>query len=258
MNVSQLHPEEALDLYEAGRLGAREIGRSKRHLARCPSCAAHLQWRSDVQATLTESSGGAAEARRMAATALARRGIPAPGTPKVGPGAARASRGPRSSRSPWSRAPPRRSSGPPVERMVATPERARSTGAPVQPQAAGATPPGRPRRPRRRALARRRACGTSASCTRAPTSKTMVRRLFTRRTGAISLSGSLSQGGHSTEPLRSSQATTRACTCYASNVDAADREGHQSNRAGRIFRGAQPAAHVLAEVSTSTPPCHRA
>ena len=78
MNVSQLHPEEALDLYEAGRLGPRELEALKAHLARCPSCAAHVQWRSDVQATLTESSGGAAEARRMAATALARRGIPAP------------------------------------------------------------------------------------------------------------------------------------------------------------------------------------
>jgi TolA-binding protein len=78
MNVSQLHPEEALDLYEAGRLGARELEALKAHLARCPSCAAHVQWRSDVQASLADSSADAAEARRMAAAALARRGIPAP------------------------------------------------------------------------------------------------------------------------------------------------------------------------------------
>ena len=78
MNVSELHPEEALDLYEAGRLGPRELEALKAHLARCPSCAAHVQWQSDVQASLAESGGGAAEARRLAAAALARQGIPAP------------------------------------------------------------------------------------------------------------------------------------------------------------------------------------
>jgi TolA-binding protein len=78
MNVSELHPEEALDLYEAGRLGPRESEALEAHLARCPSCAAHVQWRSDVQASLAESGAGAAEARRLAAAALARRGIPAP------------------------------------------------------------------------------------------------------------------------------------------------------------------------------------
>ena len=86
MNVSELHPEEALDLYEAGRLGPRELEALKAHLARCPSCAAHVQWRSDVQARLSES-GGAAEAWRLAAAALARRGIPAPALPEVPPAA---------------------------------------------------------------------------------------------------------------------------------------------------------------------------
>jgi anti-sigma factor RsiW len=76
MNVSELHPEEALDLYEAGRLGPRELEALRGHLARCPSCAAHVQWRSDVQASLSES-GGVAEAQRLAA-ALARQAISAP------------------------------------------------------------------------------------------------------------------------------------------------------------------------------------
>jgi TolA-binding protein len=78
MNVSELHPEEALDLYEAGRLGQREVEALKAHLARCPSCAAHVRWRSDVEATLSVSALGAAEAGRLAAAALARQGIPAP------------------------------------------------------------------------------------------------------------------------------------------------------------------------------------
>ena len=88
MNVSELHPEEALDLYEAGRLGPRELEALKAHLSRCPSCAAHVQWRSDVQASLSEP-GDAAEARRLASTALARRGLAAPVAPDVRPAASR-------------------------------------------------------------------------------------------------------------------------------------------------------------------------
>ena len=77
MNVSELHPEEALDLYEAGRLGPRELEALKAHLVRCPSCAAHVQWRSDIEIRLS-SAGDVAEARRLAAEALARRGIAPP------------------------------------------------------------------------------------------------------------------------------------------------------------------------------------
>ena len=90
MNVSELHPEEALDLYEAGRLGPREREALKAHLARCPSCAAHVQWRLDVQASLAESGDGIGEARRLAAAALAGRGIPAP--PQAEGGGARGRR----------------------------------------------------------------------------------------------------------------------------------------------------------------------
>ena len=88
MNVSELHPEEALDLYEAGRLGPRELEALKAHLARCPSCAAHVQWRSDVQASLAEA-GGAAEAQRLVAAALARQGISAPVRAEVRPAGGR-------------------------------------------------------------------------------------------------------------------------------------------------------------------------
>jgi TolA-binding protein len=88
MNVSELHPEEALDLYEAGRLGPRELEALKAHLARCPSCAAHVQWRSDVQASLSDPAG-VGEARRLAAAALAQRGIPAPVAPEGRPVASR-------------------------------------------------------------------------------------------------------------------------------------------------------------------------
>jgi TolA-binding protein len=79
MKVSELHPEEALDLYEAGGLGPRELAALKAHLARCASCAAHVQWRSDVvQARLADSGVDGAEARRLAAAALASQGILAP------------------------------------------------------------------------------------------------------------------------------------------------------------------------------------
>jgi TolA-binding protein len=88
MNVSELHPEEALDLYDEGRLGPRELEMLKAHLARCPSCAAHVQWRSDVQATLSDPLD-AAEARRLAAAELGRRGIPAPVEREVRPAASR-------------------------------------------------------------------------------------------------------------------------------------------------------------------------
>jgi TolA-binding protein len=85
MNVTELHPEEALDLYEAGTLGPRELEALEAHLARCPSCAAHVRWRSDVQATLAESAVGQAEAARLAAAALAGQGIPAPGKGEARP-----------------------------------------------------------------------------------------------------------------------------------------------------------------------------
>ena len=83
MNVSELHPEEALDLYEAGRLGPREREALEAHLRRCPSCAAHVQWRSDVQASLAEFDGGATLARQMAALALAQPGLPARAQPEA-------------------------------------------------------------------------------------------------------------------------------------------------------------------------------
>lgn len=82
MNVSELHPEEALDLYEEGRLGPRELEALQAHLARCASCAAHVQWRSAVQATLSDPAE-AGEARRLAAALLGPRGIPAPVAPDV-------------------------------------------------------------------------------------------------------------------------------------------------------------------------------
>ena len=78
MNVSELHPEEALDLYEEGGLGPRELEALKAHLARCPSCAAHVQWRADVRARLAEAGVGGAEGWRLAAAALAPQSIPAP------------------------------------------------------------------------------------------------------------------------------------------------------------------------------------
>jgi hypothetical protein len=78
MNVTELHPEEALDLYETGALGPRELEALEAHLARCQSCAAHVRWRSDVQASLAESAVGATEGRRLAAAALAGQGIPVP------------------------------------------------------------------------------------------------------------------------------------------------------------------------------------
>jgi tetratricopeptide (TPR) repeat protein len=78
MNITELHPEEALDLYEAGALGPRELEALKAHLARCPSCAAHVGWRSDVQAKLAELAVGGTEGWRLAAAALAGQGIPDP------------------------------------------------------------------------------------------------------------------------------------------------------------------------------------
>jgi tetratricopeptide (TPR) repeat protein len=78
MNVTELHPEEALDLYEAGALGSRELEALEAHLARCASCAAHVRWRSDVQARLAESAVGGAEGWRLAAAALGGQGFAAP------------------------------------------------------------------------------------------------------------------------------------------------------------------------------------
>jgi TolA-binding protein len=75
MKVSELHPEEALDLYEQGGLGPREREALQAHLARCPSCAAHVRWRSDVQAGLADSGVDGAEAQRLATAALASQGI---------------------------------------------------------------------------------------------------------------------------------------------------------------------------------------
>jgi TolA-binding protein len=79
MNVTELHPEEALDLYEAGTLAPRELEALEAHLARCPSCAAHVRWRSDIRASLAESAVGETEGLRLATAVLAGQGIPAPG-----------------------------------------------------------------------------------------------------------------------------------------------------------------------------------
>jgi TolA-binding protein len=77
MSVTELHPEEGLDLYEAGALGPREMEALKAHLARCPSCAAHVRWRSDIQASLAEYAGPPTEGWRLAAAALTGQRTPA-------------------------------------------------------------------------------------------------------------------------------------------------------------------------------------
>jgi TolA-binding protein len=78
MKVSELHPEEALDLYEQDGLAPRELEALNAHLARCPSCSAHVRWRADIRATLAEAGVGRAEEWRLAAGVLAAQSIRAP------------------------------------------------------------------------------------------------------------------------------------------------------------------------------------
>ena len=144
MNVSELHPEEALDLYEAGRLGPRELrGAAKPIWPAAPAVRRTCNGdRTSRPAWLNPATATVGEARRLAAAALARQGIPAPAQAEGGAGEGpalddgggdhrdlgRLGRGLRQVLA--------------VHRAgVATPECAGSTGA-----AAPGAPPGRPRR----------------------------------------------------------------------------------------------------------------
>ena len=95
MNLVELHPELSLDRAESSGLGEQERRQLDEHAARCPACAAHLRWRADVEASVTEelaSAAGKEQAQRLVAATLTRRRGAASSVPASDPPAPRPAR----------------------------------------------------------------------------------------------------------------------------------------------------------------------